>query len=831
MSDYNPVRIYEVVNGLPLQQRKNFYFENGLSEEQQAQLESWIAARPPPPPPGPVELQQIGLYRVLEKVGDGGMGVVYKARQLEPIQRDVAVKIIKSGMDTKEVLARFELERQALALMNHPNIARILDAGQDSLNRPYFVMEYVPGKPVTTFADEERLTVSERLKLMLQICDAVTHAHSKGLLHRDIKATNVLALMQDGRPVVKVIDFGIAKAIGALQYYKNPYYTQTGASPGAYISMSPEQVEGLQDIDWRADVYSLGTLLYELLTGVSWLESRYLLLPHSEIMRVIKEVDPVKPRARLLAMDMDSQTATAAARSTEIDSLAKQLGSPLQWIVLTAMSKARKLRYKNPDKMAEDIQNYLTDKIVTAAPPSYWYSASTFIKRHRWPVTTVAACLLSLTVAAIAFVDHSNATARLALEKARQTEEDQQKAFESQEKAYKDAMIAYNAEEAAHMLLILISHHVAEPKATDHSFGSYKDVETKARISELDDYVARLDSGALWLLSEKAKYEPWLRYYIGRGYMNLGALTKAESQFKRVRASTSDRRLISYQDFQLGCIALGERPPDGVSAESHFKGFLAFPPHDVSAADLAYAQDSLGIALGLENELPESEAADKRALEMYGALASKPLLDREFYLEPGINDEAIFAEDRYPLTGQMPLSSGLRRAPRLDLDELIATKEYHLGGTLETEGKLTEAEQAYRKPLEDPDHVHWLVMADTPELNKRIADNLYSVYRVLGKEGKLNQCKEVFSKLINGCKDDSALMSTLGVQLEDNQLYEEAEMSYRKAIEVMNKDEWKEAEGNTVKRLAGLLQKMGKASEAKQLLRSLTSQPTTRTGN
>src|SRR4051812_22035722 len=240
--------------------------------------------------------EQVGPYRILERIGEGGMGSVYKAEQHRPVRRIVALKLVKPGLDTREVLARFEAERQALARMDHANIAKVLDAGADNLGRPYFVMEYVPGIPFTRFCDEQQLSLRARLELFCQVCDAIAHAHTKAILHRDIKASNVLAYLLDGKPLVKVIDFGIAKALTADRLTDRTFNTARGQPIGTYETMSPEQADGSADIDTRTDVYSLGVLLYELLAGAKPFDSATLVRSaDAEIRRIIREVEPPRP--------------------------------------------------------------------------------------------------------------------------------------------------------------------------------------------------------------------------------------------------------------------------------------------------------------------------------------------------------------------------------------------------------------------------------------------------------------------------------------------------------------------------------------------------------
>jgi WD40 repeat protein/serine/threonine protein kinase len=343
---------------------------------------------------------RIGPYKLLQQIGEGGMGAVFMAEQIEPVQRKVALKLIKAGMDSQQVIARFEAERQALALMDHPNIARVLDANTTESGRPYFVMELVKGVPITAYCDEHHLTPKERLELFIPVCQAVQHAHQKGIIHRDLKPSNVLIALYDGKPVPKVIDFGVAKATGPRLTEKT-LFTEFGAVVGTLEYMSPEQAELNQlDIDTRSDIYSLGVLLYELLTGTTPLERKRLnksaLL---EALRLIREEEPPRPSTRLSTAE--GLPAIAANRGLEPKKLSGLVRGELDWIAMKALEKDRSRRYETANGLALDVQRYLADEPVQACPPSTRYRLRKFARKHRTKVWTAAAFVI-LLVAAVA---------------------------------------------------------------------------------------------------------------------------------------------------------------------------------------------------------------------------------------------------------------------------------------------------------------------------------------------------------------------------------------------------------------------------------------------
>lgn len=341
----------------------------------------------------------IGRYRLLEKIGEGGFGIVYVAEQKTPVRRRVALKIIKLGMDTRSVVARFEAERQALAMMDHPNIAKVFDAGATDTGRPYFVMELVRGIPITDYCDQNQLPPIQRLRLFIDVCHAIQHAHQKGVIHRDIKPSNILVTLHDGVPVPKVIDFGIAKATQGDLTDKT-IYTQFQQFVGTPAYMSPEQAEmSALDVDTRSDIYSLGMLLYELLTGTTPFDAKELMKAGmDEMRRRIRETEPVRPSNRISGMTGADSTSTAKRRGMEAHRLVTLLRGDLDWVVMKCLEKDRTRRYETANGLAMDVQRHLNNEPITARPPSSMYRFRKTVRRNKLAFGAAAAVVVALLV-------------------------------------------------------------------------------------------------------------------------------------------------------------------------------------------------------------------------------------------------------------------------------------------------------------------------------------------------------------------------------------------------------------------------------------------------
>lgn len=457
---------------------------------------------------------QVGPYRLLRRVGQGGMGEVWLAEQLQPVRRQVAVKVIKAGMDTREVIARFEAERQALALMNHPNIASVFDAGATPEGRPYFAMEYVHGIPITDYCDKQRLGIRERLALFVDVCAGVQHAHQKGIIHRDIKPSNVLVTTQDEKHTPKIIDFGVAKAT-SQRLTERTVFTELGQLIGTPEYMSPEQAEMTNlDIDTRTDVYSLGVLLYELLAGERPFDSKALRSAGlAEIQRTLREDEPPRPSSRITRLGTGS-TVSAANRRVDLRGLAKALEGDLDWITMKALEKDRVRRYETAHALALDIERHLHDEPVLAGPPSGLYRVRKLLHRHRGPFMAAAAIVLALVTGMIG--------TSWALLQARRAERE---AAASAVEARRQTAIAQSVNAFLNEDLLAVARpSAARGQGRDVTMREVLDVAAE-RIEAASKTGGRFAGDPL--------VEAQIRSTIGDTYLELGEYAAAEPQVKR----------------------------------------------------------------------------------------------------------------------------------------------------------------------------------------------------------------------------------------------------------------------------------------------------------
>ena len=466
-----------------------------LMEEVESLLKAHDSAdgaleRPPNLPlPGAMNIGSIGPYRLLEKIGEGGMGQVWLAEQSAPLQRQVALKLIRWSKYDDSLIHRFQAERQSLAVMDHPSIARVFDAGATPEGQPYFVMEYVRGVPITDYCDQKRLKVRDRLELFIKVCEGVQHAHQKAIIHRDLKPANILVSEVDGKPVPRIIDFGLAKAVGTEI---DSMHTRVGSFVGTPGYMSPEQCDpAAKDIDTRADVYSLGVVLYVLLTGSFPFDSQqWKNKPFDEVLRRLREEDPLRPSTKV-STDRETSSAIAEARGTDPKQLVSLLHGDLDWITMKAVEKDRTRRYGSPSDLAADIRRYLKNEPITARPASVSYRVQKYVRRHKYSVAAAAVFVALL----VSFAVLQN----IQLHKIRRERDREDRIAEFMTGIFK----------------------VSDPAER---------IGSKVSAQELLDKATKdIDTG----LAKDPEFQSRMMYVMGRAYLNLGLYPEAQSLFQR----------------------------------------------------------------------------------------------------------------------------------------------------------------------------------------------------------------------------------------------------------------------------------------------------------
>jgi serine/threonine protein kinase len=627
----------------------------------------------------------IGRYKLLERIGEGGFGVVYMAEQQQPVRRKVALKIVKPGMDSRQVLARFDAERQALAIMDHPNIAKVFDAGATDSGRPYFVMELIKGEPITEFCDRNHFTPQQRLELFAQVCQAVQHAHQKGIIHRDIKPTNVLVGMHDTAPVVKVIDFGVAKALGQDLTDKT-LFTGFAQFLGTPLYMSPEQAgQSVLDVDTRSDIYSLGVLLYELLTGTTPFDKeRFKQAAQDEIFRIIREEEPPKPSTRLSSLSLAAAAreragvrvssclaSISAQRQTEPAKLTKLVRGELDWIVMKALEKDRTRRYETASGMARDIERYLHDEPVEACPPSSLYRVKKFVRRNKGPVVAAGLVLLSL-IAGVIGTTYGLIRAeqqRLVVEGQREVLAERNQALE----AAREHERLLN-ERARQAIETVASDSAIEPLTRQQELRP----EQKEFLDKMIQYYAESTREAAATEQERARQA---RAFFRMGSMNqiLGRSQDSETAYRRAVAL--------FQQLAVD-----------------------FPKQPEYWRQLGWSYSNLGSLLEKANRLTEAESANADALAIYKQLAADYPNRPEFrgglagtlnnrgnlLVDTGRPKEAETAYSealaiRKKLVSEFPSEPIFRRA--------LAMSHNNMGWVLQSTGRLKEAESAYAEAV------------------------------------------------------------------------------------------------------------------------------------
>lgn len=641
---------------------------------------------------------QIGAYRLLRVLGEGGMGQVWLAEQKTPLHRTVALKLIKEGMDTKAVVARFESERQALALMDHPNIAQVYEAGSTPEGRPYFVMEYVPGLPITEYCDKHRLTMKERLELFMQVCDAVQHAHQKAIIHRDLKPSNVLVVEQNDKGVPKIIDFGLAKAM-ARRLTENTVFTELGVLVGTPEYMSPEQADlREQNVDTRTDVYSLGVILYELLVGALPFDAKTLRAAGLEaILRIIREEAPPKPSTKVRLMGASS-AASAERRNEEPRSLARRLQGELDWITLKALEKDRARRYGTASELAADVSRYLHNEPVVAGPATAVYRMRKYATRHRFGIAAagVVASLL------IAFA----ATEAVQLRKIRRERDRVNRVTDFMTQMFK----------------------VVNPSEARGNTITAREV--------LDKASREIEAG----LARDPELQAQLLYTMANVHMNLGLYAKAEEQFTR----TIEIRRRTLGDNDLQTLQATDRLAFVLYREGQYARAESLERETFEKERKLYgaenpvtleAMNDFGLLLQANGKREEAERVDREAIELERRVLGP---DGSLTLTT-MNNLAIVLRlrGRYAEAEQTFREVYERRQRKLGPDDPdTITAGSNLALTIAEQGRLAEAEALDRERLQQ------LVRVLGPEhpFTLNVMNNLADV---LINEGKLPEAEKL----------------------------------------------------------------------------------------
>ncbi len=776
---------------------------------------------------------RIGNYTLLSQIGEGGMGTIWLAEQREPIKRRVALKVIKRGMDTEQVVARFEAERQALALMDHPNIAKVFDAGATDMGRPYFVMEYIKGVPILEYCDQAKVGTKARLELFTKVCQAIQHAHQKGVIHRDIKPSNVLVTLHDGAPAPKVIDFGVAKATTG-ELTTRTLFTEHRQMVGTPAYMSPEQADmsGL-DIDTRSDIYSLGVLLYELLTGTTPFDIKQLVTKgFAEMMRTIREDEPHKPSTRISSLG-DTSARTALLRSIDARQLSSQLRGDIDWIVMKCLEKDRSRRYETANGLAADILRHLRDEPVTAAAPSAGYRLRKFVKRNRGHVLTGVVVAAALVLGVIG----TTAAMLRALEERTRADEQTQRAtlaaasesrarVEAQQSAA-DAIAAARRAEAAQ------AHEAEARQRSDLIAGFMTETlrgvgpsvamgrDTTMLKELMDATAARIEEGALHSAPEA---ELTLRATIGRTYQQIAALDDAHEMLQPAVALA---RAAHAGDHEATCAALGNLGSLQIArgelagAETLLREALAMRARLVPCDHTQLASDlqQLGHLRKVRGDLAEAESLLREALAMQRRHVPGDHLEvAELVTSLGAVLEERGDKDGAEQCHREALATWQRLHPADHPD--VATCLQRLARLLTLRGAHAESEPLLVASLEMRQRLfpgaHPLVLAASAELAEALLQQGKS-------EPGVRRMRDVLAASRTALPEDSPVLAgwlaTLGLHLLGMQSWHEAEPLLREALAIRataRPEEW--ATFHTMSMLGGALLGQRKLAEAEPLL-------------
>ena len=717
--------------------------------------------------------QVIGPYRLVERIGEGGYGVVYRAAQSAPLRRVVALKVIKLGMDTQRVIARFEAERQALALMDHPNIAKVLDAGATESGRPYFVMELVDGARITDYADRQKLSTRERLDLFVQVCRAVQHAHQKGIIHRDLKPSNILVAVHDGVPVPKVIDFGIAKA---TQEPLGERTVSTGVEQflGTPAYMSPEQAGlGSRDVDTRSDIYSLGVLLYELLTGSTPFERRELLKSGLEEMRrMIREKEPAKPSTRLTGMSGERLSEVAKQQRTEAGQLLELVRGDLDWIAMKCLEKERGRRYESASGLARDIERHLQNEPVTAAPPSAGYRIKKFVRRHRVGLSVTAMLVLLLLAGIFAST----------WEAVRATRAEQQQALLRRQAEAAEQASRTEAAKSGQVARFLTD--MLDGVGPSVALGR----DTKMLHEILDKTAERVAKD----LKTQPEVEAELCNTIGNVYEELGDYPRAEAIIRQaltLRTNLFGEKHVRVADSLMDLGNVRRDRGHATEAEVLYRRVLAMRRDLLGnqTPEVATALNNLGTALLDQGELIKAEQIYREALALRKQLFGEEHLEVALSLH-NLGNVLLMEGKNAEAESLFRAALALRRKLLGNEHPLLATTLGNLGTALWYQSKFPEAESIYRETLAMQQK---LLGEEHPD----VATSLHNLACVLQSQGK-NSDAELFCKQALGLRrrllgaehpEFASTLSALAAIYQGQGRFADAETTQRQAIAIQRK--------------------------------------------